>query len=122
MVYNNCIPEITRLIDIKSPQGRVFYALVKKPEGAEVGELAKDIGIRLSQLIPILIEMFEKGLVKVAEEGTQIEDDTWVISPDIQIPVMGYRTLLSRIRNLKRDVSRKVHEIELEGKHRLQRT
>ncbi|NHI93188.1 MAG: hypothetical protein EAX96_11855 [Candidatus Lokiarchaeota archaeon] len=106
-----------KLPDFFTEEGKIFYALSKNRYiGTTTRELAKVIDKKVLETIPILIKLYEKGLIILLQEGELLGDDLWDVAATLRKSDPDIEKMLYTTKLLDDALSKTIGDLEEEKK------
>ena len=106
-----------KLPDFFTEEGKIFYKLSKNRYiGTTTGELAKFIDKKVLETIPILIKLYEKGLIILLQEGEFLSEDLWDVAASLRKSDPDIEKMLYTTKFLDETLNKTITELKEEKK------
>ena len=104
-----------KLPDFFTDEGKIFYALSKNRYiGTTTAELAKVIGKGILETIPILIKLYEKGLIILLQEGEHLSEDLWDVAATLRKSDPDVEKMLYTTKYLEETLNKTLKDLQEE--------
>lgn len=101
------------LPDFFTFNGKIFYYLSKNRYiGVSTKKMAKEFKLEILELVPILIEMYEMGLITMLQEGKTISDDIWDIDAGLRRKDPDIEKIINTTNYLEKSLNKRLKELK----------